>query len=131
MDAKVDRGVFELDLAGAILELDLRPDADEVADTGIREEVEPLELEPGFVRSAVDSLQPRLDLGIPTQRRSAAEPSEKRLVVDATRTNGRSAVSRTVVSRWAPTGVAAATTSVAAKKRCAHLTMCLMRPVAG
>jgi hypothetical protein len=46
--------------------------------------VEPLELEPGFIRPAVHALHPRVDLGVPAERGSSAETGEKRLVVDAT-----------------------------------------------
>jgi hypothetical protein len=83
MNAKVDGRVFELDLAPALLELELGADAHEIADARIGEQVEALGLEPGLVALPVHSLQPRVDLGVPTQRRPAAEPSEEWLVVHA------------------------------------------------
>ena len=83
MDANVDCGVLELDLATTVLELELRPDPHEIAHARVREQVESLRLEPGFVALAVHALPPRVRLRVATDRRAPTETRQIRFVVHA------------------------------------------------
>src|SRR5829696_5276168 len=83
MDAQVDRGVLELHLAAAVLELELRADAHEIADARVREQVEPLGFKPRLIAPPIDPLPACVRFGIASNGRQAAEAREVWLVIHA------------------------------------------------
>src|SRR5688500_16811415 len=84
MDTQIDRRIFELDLAAAILELELGADAHEIAYGRVREDVEALRLETGFVAQAFDPLPARVRFRISADCSASLQSRQERLVIDTT-----------------------------------------------
>src|SRR3990172_1131093 len=83
VDAQVNRGVLERDLAGAVLELELGGHPHVVAHARAREEVEALDFEPGVAGDPRRTLVPRVRFGVAADRGAAEQTRLERLVVDA------------------------------------------------
>src|SRR5687767_10706749 len=80
MESQIDRRILEHDLFSRILDFELGAEAHIVADARIDEQVEALGDEASFVLEPIDSLQPRMRLGIAAKRGAAGKPSQMRLV---------------------------------------------------